>query len=751
MSTTTVTIKYRPLRIGLLVREGNLEDLIEAAGLNTLIIGGMYNPILPISGNSTLSESLVELFNVDVLYPVARTDEVNAFLEQHKNLRSIHNYSSDFFYEEWKVNGKKPVYLDIMNTIEFFWDTEFKHRSKKFKSAFCLIKWAEDDPLSNLFSLNFGYFPKKYGLAEDFEKAFFNGLRAKEYSIEKGSEIDDSLNRTISPIHATAMELEGYGGTFKGHGVYLGDEASFYDLISYWNLRAAGIIVGFVPLGSIERYEKRLKALFSSLDKLQSRPAHIEDWITIYFQPRTEDRVRELIKGFHTRKEQILHPCEDVIWNGLNVKAAQFYFNWQQTLASVEDFHGRTSVIVDLRGKPPIIEKARETFRQELAVSIDSFYERAYQLHTLRPPYISSLNEFFAEEIALYPSSLRVEREGIGVTIGADSHSLTLYPLSDQKLIFKMFEFTGIHVETRTPGLLANQIIHKLGGVESGSFFKLSGVRKLIQDLRPDQSIDKGEATKIIWADGQFKKNMGPYSNPDRAFYELLKHDFFRGGLDLVCEQCQLKNWLPLSALNDYWLCNYCGKENQTSLQLNNRGDWRFRKSGLLATDNNQEGAIPVILTLKYFHQALNLMSSKFIYSTALNLKINNVSCETDLCILHYGRRDSLEVGIAECKSQGGNIDQKDIDNLIMVREQFIRKGINCFLILSKTANEFRDDEIQRFKNTSAKHVPMILLLNRELELFNPYEGSREKGQPYQYPHMLEEMAANSYYLYLKE
>lgn len=750
MPTTTVSVRYRPLRIGFLVREGSLEDLVEASGLNTLLIGGMYNPILPISGNNELPESLVRLFNLDILYPVAKTPEINVFLEQHKNLRTTHNHSNNFFYEEWKVKGKRPIYLDVINAIEFYWETEFKHRSRKFKSEFCLIRWAEDDPLHNLLCLNFGHYPKKYDLVEDYEEAFLNGLRARELSIEKEGIVDVPEGKVIVPINTTALELEGYGGTFKGNGAYFGDENNFQDLVSYWNLRAAGLLVDFIPLGSIKRLEKRTRGLFTRLDKMPSFPAHIEDWITIYFHPDNKDKVHGLINEFPTDKEKRFSTNDEVIWNGLNIKAAGFYFNWQQSLASVEDFHGRPTVIVDLRGKPPIIENAKEAFEQRLVASIDAYHEPSLNLHTLKPPFIPDLNDFFADKIGVYPWSLRVEKDGIGVTINASAHSLSLYPLAHQKLIHKLFEYSGVHAEIRTPGLVADQLIHKLGGIEGGHFFKLIGVRKLIQNLKPDESVSKGEATKTIWNEGIFQRNQGPYSNPERAFEELLKQDFFRAGLELVCEQCTLKNWLPLKALDDLWLCTYCGKENQTSLHLKNRGDWRFRKSGLLAKDNNQEGAIPVILTLKYFYQKLDGVLSNFIYSTALNLKVNTQTCESDLSILHYGRRDLIEMGIAECKSRGGNIEEQDIENLVMIREQVEHKGISCILIFSKTADEFRPDELERFKEWSSRDIPMILLLNNDLDPFDPYNYLRDEQLPHKYPHSLKELAANSVHSYLK-
>jgi hypothetical protein len=46
MNTTRVYIKKRPVKIGFLIEEGNIDDLVKIAGINTLLWGGIYNPII---------------------------------------------------------------------------------------------------------------------------------------------------------------------------------------------------------------------------------------------------------------------------------------------------------------------------------------------------------------------------------------------------------------------------------------------------------------------------------------------------------------------------------------------------------------------------------------------------------------------------------------------------------------------------------------------------------------------------------
>jgi len=60
-----------------LVRDDSIDDLVKAAGINTLLWGGIYNPIIPVSTNSKFAEQLMNLFSVDVLFPTSHTKEID--------------------------------------------------------------------------------------------------------------------------------------------------------------------------------------------------------------------------------------------------------------------------------------------------------------------------------------------------------------------------------------------------------------------------------------------------------------------------------------------------------------------------------------------------------------------------------------------------------------------------------------------------------------------------------------------------
>lgn len=750
MATTGLTIAYRPVRLGLLVRSGNLDDLVAAAGLNTMLAGGIYNPLLPVGADNELAKDLIRLFNVDVLHAVTSDPSLDAYPAQHPLLVFPNLISGKIVSQALHDKGNQLNYLDSLHLIERLWESEFKHKPENYKSDFALITWSPEDRLRYLFSLTFGFFPDGYNLVDNFQDSFLRGLHAKEIDIQVDSPIDPAIGEVYNQLNLTGIDLQGYKGSFKGEGVYIGDESSFDDLVAFWNLRAAGLYIEFLPINNSARVESLVNVHIADLDQmLDPRIPEGEDWVTYYYQSLTRDKVDEVVKTLTTKKRKVLYQCGWPTWNGLNIKASKYYYNYDHSTAAVEKSYDRYMVTINLEETPGAKSQIRDMGPQELAVSIKTFSEYGYEHTTLKPPYIPELNEYYSTEIALEPHKLRVEEDGIDLMIQTWGHSLLLFTLPYLSLIKKIFEYAGIKSETSRPGLITGQIIEKLGGLEAGNIFKTPGVRTLIQRLKPDQGVTKGGATKLIKDNSGPEKQRGRYSDPNRAFKFLLETGFFRAGLELICEHCRLENWLNLKDIDDLWPCTYCGGENKTSLQLKDRGDWKFRKSGFLAKDNNQEGAIPVILTLLQFKRRLGHYN--FVYSTALDLQIDSKKFETDLCVLQYERGRSIEVGIAECKSQGGEIEQEDIDNLKSARAALIGKQLDCVLIFAKTANEFTADEMERFRTLAAEEIPMILLTNRELEPFDPYADFENIQLPHRYAFTLSEMALNSRHIYLTD
>ncbi len=760
MASTNLSIKYRPIRIGFLVREGSVEDVVKAVGFNTILWGGIHNPIIPVGvSDTTFAERLIDLFSVDVLYAVSSTPEILQLRQRYSQLRDPGHYTDTIYSEDWRTKKKELGYLDSKNLVDYYWQNEFKHKPKEYKSPFVLPRWDTTDELGNLFSLEYGYFPKFPGIEfiEDYEKAFLNGLRANEQTIQLGGSLVFDPAQNYSPIVATAFELTGYDGGIRrnGHGIYFGNGNNFNDLICFWNLRASGISLSFLAADAQERTLATTQNHLSLLETIPDRHPGRIDPLTLYYSIDDETAINTILGRLTATKPIDRHRVTDSSWNGFNIQPSTYIFGWKQTTADVDDSRGRYVVTVRLPDKPFLIDLDHRS-RQYIGVTVDAYSEFGYPEHTLKPPYLKQLNEFWSREIAIDPWALRIEKGSISYLAHADSDSFTLHPLPHQLMIDKLLELKELKLSISQPGVLARKIIENVNGIEGARFLKIAGVRKLLQGKKPDETFTYSDATKIIY-ENNFRKYEDLYIEAresgkltsQQTFNFLIKNNFVRAGLELQCENCNLYSWLSLKQLDDRWVCEYCGANNLTSSQLKNRGDWKFRKSGLFAKDNNQEGSVPVLLTVLTFNRLFQ--TPNFIYSTALKLSGAGVDCEIDFAVLKYDPHRSIDLCIGECKSSGGIFEQDDCNKLVSVYKKITAEDqIQCYITFSKTADNFTAEEIERFKKLQKDKIPIILMTNRELEPYHPYHEGDDKDIPEKYVGSLSDLANNSVARYLK-
>ncbi|MBI3825622.1 MAG: hypothetical protein HY294_06485 [Candidatus Rokubacteria bacterium] len=776
MPTTSLTVRYRPLRIGFVVQPGDVGALVKIATLNSLLWGGIYNPILPAGQDSSLLKQLIELFSVDLLTPVGETAAIKAVLDSYPYLRTPGHFADEIFFEDWHTKKLDLGILDIIHIVDHYWDVEFRHKPPDFKSNCLLLDWADDDPCATLFALSFGALPSadQEKLKYDFRKAFERGLRAEVTSLPRGGPVPAALTEKITPLRLTGDRLQQWGGSLRDDdGIYIGRAGDFDDLVAFWNLRAAGTSLRYLPYDHLDRFHDYIQTWLHHLDAIPTRPPLDRAWIGVHWRDDPAVDVPALIGRFAIQKQRMLSRYDPVIWNGLNVIPSQFYLSSQSVLASVDRHYERSTVSFALPAKPVSNDPyGRHTGFQHLAAVVSPLVEFEYPDRTLKPPPLRGLDEFLSREIAFDPWKLRTDPEGLALTIQLHDSSESLYPVPHHDLLRKLLELHGIEAELSTAGILADRIItqmREMRPLDACRVFKIPGVRRLIKDLRASDTITWKAALQAIGKEGfgRFKKlyiesRKTPELTPVDVLTFLMKKEILRPRLcvwprilrrqrEVRCGHCGLTTRVLLRAFEGIWRCGYCMHEEDLGVRIatdfrGDRPEWVFAKSGLFAKDNHQEGAIPVILTLLQFLRVLD--SAHFMYSTALNLEFKNHKCETDLVVLSHGPRGQIELAIGECKDEHGLITEKDVTNLRLAWKQFENSKVTCHLIFAKTTESFTVDELRLFRSLESDRIPVILLTNRELEPYNPYWDA-EADIPTKYALSLLDMTRNSVARYL--
>ena len=755
MPTVNLTTRHRPVRIGFLVRPGEMEDVRRAAQLCCLLWGGMGNPIIPVAAETDeLADRLVQDFQVDVLMAVTKTDAIEKFMARHRWLESPRMMGRGLLTEDWRTKKNDLVYLDVMNVINRYWDEEFKHVASGSESQCRLVIWDQDDPLRDLFTVMFGAYPDDLNLRTDFRKAFLDGLRASEVRLETTQPIPADLAPRVTPARLSLADLRGHGGRFQSWpgGIYFGDGRDVADLTSFWNVRAAGGSVEFCCLATGTRLNAFAKAHIDRLDALPQRNPNIPDHIAVFFR-NNEPAVKESLKALSPQKRILLYAMPSAPSDLRGLTPGSRYFDWETALAIIDRDDGDYAVTLSLPEKKFLLDGAARK-SQMLAVSIDSRGDYAFPGHTLNPPFRQALTETYGRGIRVDPWGVRSEPDGIGVFIDSGERTVRLRPMKHAEVISALFGEAGLKIEPSVGGRLAERLVEGMGGYEATRIFKIRGVRNLIADLKPDTPIGRGPATQTIWNGGQFKDHerlfiearQTPHLTTGAAFDFLLKHGFFRAGLEFKCDNCGLASWLSLRQVDDRWICEFCGFSNTTSLHVRDRGDWMFRKSGLLAKDNNQEGAIPVILTLLALTRVLN--EDGLLRLTSVKVTGSVPDCEIDLIVL-YHHDGEISCGIGEAKAAGGSIDAKDVENLKAVADRLSQARIRPYLICSKAADAFTPEELKLFGDTRDAGYDVIALANAELEPYHPFENAQKENLPVRYTVSFDDMVTNSEAKYL--
>jgi len=730
-----------------------LDDIRRALRISHTLWGGRYNPLIPV-GDATFAKQLVEVFRVDVLYPSSEDRDLDGFVRSFPHLPWPHLHR-DFFVAGSR--GKRATFLDIQHPVRHLYEEYVKKVASPTVSA-VLFEWDPNDPLADVLLANFGSYPSPDESGLDYGKLLERHLSGQKIALTTRDPVKEDAYKLLTPSRLTEyLLLRDRSPGWDIPGVYVGSASNFSDIVNLWNLRAADIDLIFYDLAYAERLRPLRDAYLAALRKRPPIRPTWRDGISIWSKSRHDDfDVSQF--GPHVLR----HHAEPSIWNGLNITPPLMHFTGKSVLGSVTDDDSTPTLSFQLPDKPFLDEV--QFHLQHVVVSIDPLLDISKnEQWTWKTPYVPELNEYYGREYHFVWSEARAELDGLGIITELTRDHLTLRGLSRQSLIQKIFEVAGIKAEPSQPGLVARRLIQQMGGVQGCRVFKIAGVRRLIGKYSPSQSFVRSAAIQIIGEnDPQTgKPNFEAYESlcieprsdgrlrPEDAFTYLVKRGVFRVGLKFACPNCNLDFWLSLDDVATQVACEYCGNDFNVTPQLRDR-DWAYRRSGLFGRDDHQQGAIPVALTLQQLDTTLSMRS--MIYVTGLELKPGTAaidSCEMDLTVITQGFDGRVQVTIGECKA-GGEISERDVENLRKVADAFPRNRFDVFIILSKTT-PFTPDEVARCRLAQEPYRDRVILLSgRELEPYFVYELAEKEFEIDRSAIALEDLAKTTHNIYFE-
>jgi hypothetical protein len=756
MSTLSVNVRYRPVRIGFCIQQGSLDDLDRAIRLTHTFWGGRFNPLIPVSANrdeNKLAKALTDVFQVDVLYPVSPGPAVDAFIARFPYL-PWPKYERQLYIDS--PGGKVASFIDVYHPLRNMFEEHIKDKPEPRVSS-TLYEWEQADPLRYVFLATFGAYPSREEIGKDYTDFFISNLKGKRVAIGGSDALPTNSYKMLTPSALSEHDLGWLGFSTRGNpGLYLGEAGSFEDLVTFWNLRAANIELLFYDPAS----GSRLTALKDAyLAELRSRPAAPVGWLDeIALWTRSMELFKDLDFGLGAHWS-VVH--DEGLGNGLNVNPRSVYISEQSALASVVNPETRPSLSLQLPPKPFFDDVA--FYHQSVVVSLSPIVDLSGQEEfTFKPPHVPEINEYYGLEAQFLRTKARSEPDGLGVITHLTSNHLTMRALQNRGLIANIFRAFGMKAEASQPGLVASRLIKQMGGIQGCRVFKITGVRNLIDKYGPLKSFTRSGAVQIIGQNdsGTHRPNFSNFENlfieqreqprltPQQTFRYLVRKGVFRAGLKLACPHCQLDPWIALDDIGTEVKCELCDGIFGIADQLHDR-DWAYRRSGLFGREDHQEGGVPVVLTL----QQMDTTLSDMIYTTAMKISPITASvlpCETDFVLVGRGTYElKIPLAIGECKA-GQEISEQDVQNLGRVADAFAGTRIEPFIIFAK-ATSFTPEEVALCRAAQGRrHLRVILLSARELEPYFVYERTATEFEIRSTAVSLEDLARATQNIYFR-
>ncbi len=725
MTIGSLEIKLRPIRFGFLVNPNDKGAIKKAIHLNSLLWGGMFNPLIPcykklpknweeIKGNySTASKVIngyIDGFDPDYLVNISDiTTELISF-----DLGRIITYDDIIagFKEDMEPNFGTGIFGI---TRQFMYDEMRFIRRDGLK--FLRPKLSKNH---NLFLSSI------FGELDSYEKDLYEDYLSDIEIIENDVDITNYWEY-LSPKYYYSRRI---GRTYleqrpTNSVLFYLDATNTLDVIDYWNLRAAGWKV--YPVAKQAEEENGLYTMCEKVIEMAHRPHRNNK--NIYHHTN-------IIKSRSTTKKEMSDFNKKININkhDIQTKPKVSLQHWYPRIWDewVRQYIQGTITTVYSKEKEIELQKDQTEFKfkspspgfdlhhvdtgnPRFALELDS---RVYGSEDLLAEVIPLGGNEVARTIEKY--SLNEWRVGMSGPVYLARHkdrTINYEIPKAETVMAAWFKEKGWDIEISASGKIAKQMIKQLGGLRGIDNLKEEKLIELLKDLSNNGFIDehrfKGKIAKIT--------NAGKDSLlRDKYIKMLLEKQIFQLGVELKCPICTQRSWYSLNEMDASVRCISCLSDYKVqSLGLPDK-KWAYKSFGTFGLPKQSYGAFSVLLTLLFLVKDNRKRTTTLLSFTA---KKGNKEIEADFClVIENAFRGSAaqEFIFAECKTYN-KFERKDINRMLELAKEFP----GATLVFSTFRKELTPAEkrmLKPFVNKSRKdwkarkiNNPVIILTGNEL------------------------------------
>lgn len=740
----TVDIKIRPTKLAFLVDPNSASQVREAIRLASSLWGGVFFPIIPLfkrmpanwrerplslPAASDVVRGYIDAFDPDILVqfsaslpsyltdtrlPIVTPQEIWAgvrSLDEPSYGIGVFTLLDAIYKECFKYKAKYPtrvVIPVIPNKLGLFWASVYGEYS--------------DEILSEITS--------HYAEPLDVERP---PVTAESFPVLTGQDV-------LFPRRSTAWGLSTHGRLNHGRDacIFFMDASCVEDVVDYWNLRATGRNVLPLPKQFLQDESFRSVVVEFLVDERRQWP----------HDPKHFD-VASFIRSRHSTMDEMQAYAKTLAFPRANSSTVgESYCSLQHWYPRIWDewARGRDGGVLDvyaegahsidiasssdleMRIKPLVPEFAPQNWFGSQGLCANEFDLRVFGAEEhLAEVYPKIKGDHLANAISGIGGlrgTWRIGRHGL-VKLVQDSFVESRTVPSSEKIFFAWLEDQGWTAELSPPGILAKQILKRLGGYPM--LLANRAVLGLLEHMNGGSVSRNGipiEANRITAARemsvGEVKsrlKNLTLYDT-------FLKSGVFKLGLRTQCPTCQRNSWFAMSALSESLECPKClssfpaaGNVDQSS------GGWYYRTAGPFSVPNYADGAHAVLLTIETLSDRMlsTLRTTSVPSFTATSPDKRNM--EADFAMfwretLNGEQNEGLLFG--ECKTYG-QFEAKDVARMRELAETF-PGAILVFSTLRETLTAKEISSIGKLATFGRRHWkaersinPVLVLTGTEL------------------------------------
>ncbi len=262
MTSLSVTIRLRPVRIALLTRPKDSASIRKFIRACSCLWGGVYNPIIPVFGATPqqwkerhgrtaspreVTRGYIEFFEPDAYVEaqpgLAEEAGLAAFRREHSlnprliTLGQIMKQRSD---RDW---AEPALGLSIVDALQQIYDEEQRFELRQPRSAL-LVDSHRGTLLSEAI---FGVFPTGK-TTNYFRQSFENVYKSERLGADPASWREVFLKGATTPLRLTRYKLEPQRAWHDDLVIFVFDPANSLDVIDLWNMRSEPNPVLPVPI-----------------------------------------------------------------------------------------------------------------------------------------------------------------------------------------------------------------------------------------------------------------------------------------------------------------------------------------------------------------------------------------------------------------------------------------------------------------------------------------------------------------------